>query len=84
MDTRAKLPKTNVELNYLKKKNTDEAIHKKLRNKYVYETKIHKIYNIIVGQTSVKLQKKAALNATSQSVKAGQEPIGYLMILKKL
>ena len=66
METRAKLPKTNLQLNHLKKKNTNEAIHQKLRNKYVYETKMHKIYNIIVGQTSVKLQEKAALDATSQ------------------
>ena len=39
-------------MNYLEKKNTDEAICQKLRKKYVYETDIHKIYNIIVGQTN--------------------------------
>ena len=45
-------PKTYAEKNYLEKKNINEAIHKKLRNKDFYELDMHKIYNIIVGQTN--------------------------------
>ena len=36
-------PKTDVEMAYLEKKNTEEAIHQKLRKKDVYETDIHNI-----------------------------------------
>ena len=32
-----KLSKTDVDMNYLDKNNTDEAIHKKLRKKDVYK-----------------------------------------------
>ena len=49
---RVKHPKMDAEMIYLKNKNIDDATHLKLRNKYVYETEIHKIYNIIVGQTN--------------------------------
>ena len=47
-----------------KKNNIDKSILQKLRKKDVYETEIHKIYNIIVGQINYKLQEKAASDAT--------------------
>ena len=36
-------PKTDGEMAYLEKKNIDEAICQKLRNKDVYESDMHKI-----------------------------------------
>ena len=45
---------------------------------------MHKIYNLIVGQTNEQLQEKAESDATFQAVKTDQDPIGYLMILKKI
>ena len=45
-------PKTYGEMTYHeKKKNIDEAIRQNLRKKDFYESDMHKIYNIIVGQT---------------------------------
>ena len=55
------LPKTYGEMTYLKKKNIDEAIRQKLRKKDVYESFIHNIYNLIVGQTNEQLQEKAGI-----------------------
>ena len=49
-DTVVERPKTYTEMTYLKKKNIDEAICQKLMKKDVYETGMHKIYNILVGQ----------------------------------
>ena len=63
-------------MNYLKKRNIDEAIRQNLRKKDLYESDMHKIYNTIVDQTNEQLQEKA--------VKTEQDPIGYLMILKSL
>ena len=71
-------------MTYLEKKNINETIHQKLRKKDVYESDMHKIYNIIVGQTDEQLQEKAASDATFQAIKADQYLIGYLMILKRL
>ena len=45
---------------------------------------MHKIYNIIIGQTNEQLQEKAESDATFQAVKTYQDPIGYLMILKRI
>ena len=45
---------------------------------------MHKIYNLIVGQTNEQLQEKAVSDATFQGVKTDRDPIGYLMILKKI
>ena len=45
-------------MTYLKNKNIGEAIYQKLRNKDVYETDMHKIYNIIVVQKNKQLQEK--------------------------
>ena len=45
---------------------------------------MHKIYNLIVGQTNEELQEKAASDATFQAVNTDRDPIGYLMILKKI
>ena len=56
-------------MTYLKKKNIDEAIHQKLRKKDFYESDMHNIYNLIVGQTNKQLQEKAASDATFQAVK---------------
>ena len=46
-----------------KKNNIDKSILQKLRKKDFYETEIHKIYNLIVGQINDKLQEKAASDA---------------------
>ena len=53
-DTGVERPKTDEEMVYLENKNIEEAIHKKLRKKDVYETEMYNIYNIIVGQTNEK------------------------------
>ena len=45
---------------------------------------MHKIYDLIVGQTNEHLQEKAVSDATFQAVKTDRDPIGYLMILKRL
>ena len=57
-------------------KNIVEAIRQHLRKKDVYESEMHKIYNIIVGQKNEQLQDKAASEATFQSVKTNQDKIG--------
>ena len=44
-------PKIDVEMNYLKKKNIDEAIRQNLRKKDIYKSDMHKIHNLIVVQT---------------------------------
>ena len=51
-DTGVERPKTDTEMTYLKKKNIDEATCQKLMKKDVYETDMHNIYNLIVGQTN--------------------------------
>ena len=71
-------------MTYLDKKNIDEAIRQKLRNKDVYESDMHKIYSIIVGQTNEQLQKNAASDTTFLEVNTYQDPICYLMILKRV
>ena len=43
-------------MTYLEKKNIEKYIHQKLRNKDMYESDIHNIYNIIMGQTNDRLQ----------------------------
>ena len=52
LDTGANNPKMNVEMTYLKKNSIEEDICQKLRNKDFYGTKMHKIYNLIVGNTN--------------------------------
>ena len=49
-------PKTDGEMTYLKHIYLDEAICQKLRKKDVHESDMHKIYNLIMGQTKVQLQ----------------------------
>ena len=71
-------------MTYLEKKCFDEAICQNLRKKDVYESDMHKMYNLIVVQTNEQLQDKAASDAAFQAVKTDQDPIGYLMILKKI
>ena len=39
----------DTEVVYLENKNIYEAICHKLRNKYVYETDMQNIYNLVVG-----------------------------------
>ena len=56
--------KKDGEMTYLEKNNTDEAIRQKLRKKYVYKSDIHKIYNLVVGQTNEQLQENSASDAT--------------------
>ena len=77
-------PKTDGEMTYLENKNINEAICQKLRNEYVYESDMHNIYNLILGQTDEQLQEKAASDATFRAVKTDRGPIGYMMILKKI
>ena len=69
-------PKTDGEMTYLEKRNIDEAIRKKLRKEDFYESYIHNIYNLIVGQTNEQLQEKVASDATLQEVKTDRDPIG--------
>ena len=83
-DTGLKRTKTDGEMTYLKKKNIDEAIHQKLMKKDVYKTDMHNIYNIIMGKANYQLQEEEASDDIFQAVKSGQDPIGYLMILKKI
>ena len=83
-DTGVEHTKMDAEMAYLKKNNTGKAIRHKPRKKYVYETDMQNIYNIIVVQTNEQLQEKAELEATFQTAKTGREPIGYLIILNKL
>ena len=45
---------------------------------------MQKIYNIIGDQRNEQIKYKAALGATFQAVKTGQDPIGYLINLKEL
>ena len=61
-------PKTDEEMTYPEKKNIDEAIRQKLRKKDLYESDMHKIYNLIVVQTNEQLHEKAALDDTFQAV----------------
>ena len=71
-------------MTYLDKKNTNESIHQKLMNKDVYESDMHNLYNLIVVQTNEQLQKKLTPDATVHAVKPERDPIGYLIILKRL
>ena len=80
----AKHPRMGAEMDYFKKNNIYKAIHHKMRKNDMYETYMHKIYNIIVGQTNEKLQEKAEFDATFHAFKTGRDHIGYLVILKKL
>ena len=77
-------PKTDGDMTYLEKKNINESIRQKLRKKDVYESDMYKIYNLIVGQTNEQLQEKAASDATFQGVKTDQDPISYLIMLKRI
>ena len=64
-------PKTDGEMTYLEKKNIDEAIRQKLRKKDVYESDMHKIYNLIVGQTNEQLcSRRLATTASKGAVPA--------------
>ena len=71
-------------MTYLEKNYIDEAIREKLRKKDFYESDMQKIYNLFVSQTNEQLQEKSASDATFQAVKTDQDPIGYLMILKRI
>ena len=55
-DTRVEHPNTDGEMTYLKKKNIYKNIRKKLSKRDVYETDMHNIYNLIVGQKNDQLQ----------------------------
>ena len=55
-----------------------------MRKNYVYEKDMKNIYKLIVDQTNEQLQEKVESDATFQAVKTSQDPIGYLLILKKL
>ena len=48
--------KTDSEMIYLWKKNINEATHQNMRNKDIYESDIHNIYNIISFQRYEQLQ----------------------------
>ena len=64
--------KTDAEITCLEKNNIDEAIRQNLRKKNVYESDIHKIYNLIIGQNNEQIQDKAALDVTFQEIKNGR------------
>ena len=61
-------PKTDAEINYIERKNIDEAIHKNLSKKDFYESNMQNIYNIIVGQMNYHSQERSELEATFQAV----------------
>ena len=63
-DLGTECPKIDGGMTYLQKKNIDEAIRQNLRKKNVYESEIHKIYNLIVVQANEQLQEKAASYTT--------------------
>ena len=52
------------EITYLNKNNIDKDIRQKLRNKDVYKSNMHNIYNLIVVQKNNKLQENSASYAT--------------------
>ena len=58
------------------KKNIDEDIRQKLRNKGVYQSDMHNIYNTIVSQMNEQLQEKEASETTFQAVKTDRDSIG--------
>ena len=58
-------PKIDGEMTYLEKNNIDESICQNLRKKDVYESDMHKIYNLILGRTNEQLQEKVVSDATS-------------------
>ena len=60
----------------LDKNKINEAISQKRRDKDVYESDMHKIYNLIVGQTNEQLKYKVALDATLRAFMTDQDPIG--------
>ena len=64
LDSDIDIPKTDAEMTYPEKKKINEAIRQNMRNKNVYKSDTHTIYNIIVRQTNEKLQEKVALDAT--------------------
>ena len=82
-DSGIERPKTD-DMTYPKKKKIDEAIFQNTRKKDVYELDMHNIYNLVVGQINEKPQEKAVSDANFQVDKTDQDPIGYLMILKRL
>ena len=47
-------------MTYIENNNINDAIRQNLRNKDVYQSDMHKIYNLILGQTNKQLQEKAA------------------------
>ena len=55
-DLVTEIPKIDSEMTYLWKKNINESIHQNMSNKDVYESYMHKIYNLIVVQTHEQLQ----------------------------
>ena len=55
-----------------------------MRNRDLYETDMHNMYNLIMVHTNKQLQEKVASDATLQAVNTVRDNIGYLMILKKL
>ena len=69
-------PKTDVETTYPKEKNIDEAIHQKLRNKDVYETDMHKIYNIIVGKKNEHFRRRRHLMPPYMCSSQAETPLG--------
>ena len=75
-DTGVERPKTEAKMTYFENTNIDEVTHQNMRKKDVYETDMHKIYNIILGQTNKHLQDKATSDRTFQAVKTGCYPIG--------
>ena len=45
---------------------------------------MHKIYNLIVVQKNEQSQENPASDVTFQAVKTDQDPIGYLITLKRI
>ena len=54
-DTGVEHPNIDANITYLEKNNIYKAVCQKLSKNYLYETDMHKIYNLILVQTNNKL-----------------------------
>ena len=84
LDSGIERMKTYAEMTYIYKKISDEVICQNLKKKDVYKSDMHKIYNLIVGQTDEQLQDKTVSDAAFQAVKTDWEPICHLMVFKRI
>ena len=75
-ETGTKCPKTEAEITYLNNNNIDEAIFQKLKKKAMYETEIHKIYNIVVGHKMSNYRRRQYWDPPSRRSRQSNTPLG--------